>query len=267
MTSEHAAIARPFGSDELAGLLARERVDAVVLVQGACNDSDTDFLLEVAALNPWIGAVTAWVPLEEPQRVLARLDQLRPHPQLRAIRHLVQAEPDHWLLRPSVLASLAAVEELDLILEIPVEFPRHFDDVISIAERFPRLRIVIDHLGKPPLDRPAMSEWKQALANVAEYTAASAKISGLNTAIHGDWTLDTFRPSIEHALDCFGPKRLMCGSDWPVALLNGTYDGVWRTTRRLIEMLAPDQADGLLGENARSLYRFGAAASSPHHGG
>ena len=63
----------------------------------------TDFLLEVAALNPWIGAVTAWIPLDDPRRAMARLDELRQHPQLRAIRHLVQEEPDHYLLRPSVL--------------------------------------------------------------------------------------------------------------------------------------------------------------------
>ena len=112
-----------------------------------------------------------------------------------------------------------------------------------------------------------MDEWKAALASVAEHTAATAKISGLNTTIKGDWAADTFSPSIEHALDCFGPERLMCGSDWPVALLDGSYEGVWRTTRQLIETLAPAHAGELLGENARRVYAFGAAASSPHHGG
>ena len=260
MTTEHTAIARPFGAADLTPLLAHHGIDAVVVVQGACLDADTDYLFELAASNPWIAAVTAWVPLDQPKRAARRLDRLRMHPQLRAVRHLVQDEPDHWLVRPAVLESLAALEELDLILEIPVVFPRHFDDVIAIAERLPALRIVIDHLGKPPIGTAAMPEWRAALASVAEHSGVAAKVSGLNTAVDGEWTPATIRPSVEHALDTFGPDRLMCGSDWPVALLNGTYDDVWSTTTQLVETLAPAHAEALLGENARHLYRFGTVA-------
>lgn len=260
MTAEHAVIARPFAPAELAGLLESQGIDAVILVQGACVDSDTDFLLELAASNPWIGSVTGWIPLDQPQRAAQRLEQLLVHPQLRAVRHLVHQEPARWLLRSGVLTTLAALEELDLILEIPVVFPDHFEDVVVVAERFPRLRIVIDHLGKPPIATSAMSAWREALAQVAEHPAVSAKISGLNTAVRGEWTLETLRPSVEHALDCFGPERLMCGSDWPVALLNGSYEKVWRTTVDLVEMLAPASADALLGENARRLYGLGSTA-------
>ena len=257
ITDEHAAIARPFGPTELACLLARHGIDAVVLVQAACLDADTDYLCEVAAANPWIGAITAWIPLDQPPLAARRLDDLHGHPQLRAVRHVVHQEPDHWLVRPKVLESLAMLDELDLILEVPVVFPRHFDDVVHIAERFPDLRIVIDHLGKPPICTDAMPSWKEALANAAEHQGIAAKVSGLNTGVQGAWTLDTIRPSVEHALDCFGPDRLMLGSDWPVALLNGTYEEVWGMTTRLVETLAPANAEALLGDNARRLYRFG----------
>ena len=57
------------------------------------------------------------------------------------------------------------------------------------------------------------------------------------------------------ALDCFGPHRLMCGSDWPVLLLNGDYDRVWDATRVLTEV-AGGEAAALLGENAARIYRF-----------
>ncbi len=50
----------------------------------------------------------------------------------------------------------------------------------------------------------------------------------------------------------------MCGSDWPVALLNGDYDRVWHATRRLVELLAPGHEAALLGGNAARLYRFSA---------
>ncbi len=50
-----------------------------------------------------------------------------------------------------MLESLAIVEERGLLLELPCVFPRHLGDVPELARSFPRLTLVIDHLGKPPL--------------------------------------------------------------------------------------------------------------------
>jgi predicted TIM-barrel fold metal-dependent hydrolase len=47
----------------------------------------------------------------------------------------------------------------------------------------------------------------------------------------------------------------MCGSDWPVLLLNGDYDRVWEAARRLAEVAGRDAA-ALLGENVARIYRF-----------
>jgi L-fuconolactonase len=38
------------------------------------------------------------------------------------------------------------------MFELPAIFPRHLGDVPALAQMFPTLTIVIDHLGKPPLD-------------------------------------------------------------------------------------------------------------------
>jgi len=58
------------------------------------------------------------------------------------------------------------------------------------------------------------------------------------------------------AIDSFGPDRLMCGSDWPVALLNGDYDRVWGTLVEVLERVAPDGVPLILGETARDLYEL-----------
>jgi L-fuconolactonase len=255
MTEEHASLNRPFGPDDIVPLIERNGIDQVIVVQGACLDSDTDYVFEEAARSDWIGAVTAWVCLDDAERAAARLSELETRPKFRGVRHLTHNEPDHWLVRPEVLDCVALLSERDLILEIPVVFPRHFDDVLILAERFAELRIVIDHLGKPPIARPEMAQWSVALHAVAEHPNVFAKVSGLNTALDwADWTLEDLLPSVETALECFGPERLMCGSDWPVALLNGEYDRVWGATAGALMMVAPDHADLLLGENARRLY-------------
>ena len=121
-----------------------------------------------------------------------RLDELSDRPKFRAVRHLTHNEPDHWILRPRVLESLAMLEERELILELPVVCPRHFDDVVSLAARFPRLRIVIDHLGKPPIGSAEMARWEGALDAAAACPNTFAKVSGLNTA-HRPGRLDAER--------------------------------------------------------------------------
>ena len=264
MTAEHAAIARPFGPDDLHPLLARNGVDAVVLVQGACLDSDTDYLLLEAERHDWIAAVTAWLALDDPERAPARLDALGTHPAFRAVRHLIHNEADrHWILRPPVLESIGLLEERDVILELPVVFPRHLDDVPVLAERFPRLQIVVDHLGKPPIGADDMRTWERDLLAAAAFPNVLAKLSGLNTAIDRDaWTVEDLLPACQSALDAFGPDRLLCGSDWPVLLLNGDYDRVWDATVRIVENIAGRDASALLGENAARVYRFADAPAT-----
>jgi L-fuconolactonase len=71
-------------------------------------------------------------------------------------------------------------------------------------------------------------------------------------------------PAIEVALRAFGPDRLLCGSDWPVSLLNdGEYERIWAETRRAIDVVAPDDAATLLQATARRLYGLDAAGPEP----
>jgi L-fuconolactonase len=257
MSAAHAAIARPFGPTDVVPLIERNEIDRVIIVQGASLDSDTDYILDESDVCDWIGAITAWVALDDPHRAAARLDVLETRSKFRAVRHLSHNEPDHWLVRPPVLESIAMLAERQLILEIPVVFPSHFDDVVSLAERYPGLAIVIDHLGKPPIGRSEMTAWEADLREAAAHPNVLAKVSGLNTALsRPDWTAEDLRPCVEVALDCFGPQRLMCGSDWPVALLNGDYDRVWNETAGVLSSLAPGHIDDLLGANAARVYRL-----------
>jgi L-fuconolactonase len=158
-------------------------------------------------------------------------------------------------MRPSVLESLSLVEDAGLVLELPVVFPRHLGDVPRLAQLLPRLTIVIDHLGKPPFGTPHMDAWAAGLAEAASSPNVAAKVSGLNTAVDDPgWSAADLLPAVETALASFGSGRLLIGSDWPVALLNGDYARAWRETRRALELAAPDELEPLLGGTARRLY-------------
>jgi L-fucono-1,5-lactonase len=257
MTGDHAAIARVFEPSDLEPLLVECGVESTVLVQSAASDEDTDYLFEIAGAVDWVGAIVGWCRLDDPGAARRRLDELQDRPKLRGIRHLIHQEPDpHWILRPTVAAGLALLEERGLLLELPAVYPNHLGDVPTLAARYPGLTIVVDHLGKPPLGTGEMSRWEELLRASAAWPNVHGKISGLNTATAAEsWTADDLQPAVDVAVDAFGPARLVCGSDWPVALLNGTYERVWRETVVAVDR-ASDDSEQILEQNPSHLYRL-----------
>ena len=256
MTDEHAAIARPFEPADLEPLLRATGVTRTVLVQSAACDDDTDYMFELADAVPWVGGIVAWCRLDDERLARARLDELRPRRKLRGIRHLIHQETDpHWLMRSEIEPALALLEERQLVFELPAVFPDHLDDVPELALRHPGLQIVIDHLGKPPLGTDSMGRWEELLRAAAEHPNVHAKVSGLNTVLPaGNWVAAALEPAVEVAVDAFGPRRLVCGSDWPVALLNGDYEQVWRETTAAVKHVAGEAAEEILTTTATRLY-------------
>src|SRR6478672_8708998 len=177
MRPAHAEIARTFEPADLRPLLDECGIDSTILVQAACTDADTDAMFEQADAHAWIGAVTTWVDLTSHDGARARLDGLAQRPKFRGIRHLIHEEADpHWILRENVLESIALLEDRGLVLELVCVYPRHLGDVPQLAQRFPNLRIVIDHLGKPPLATERMGDWSALLHRAAELPNVYAKV-------------------------------------------------------------------------------------------
>ena len=103
-----------------------------------------------------------------------------------------------------------------------------------------------------------MEPWADLLRSAAEQPNVYAKISGLNTvAPSAEWSATDLEPAVRVAIDAFGPERLVCGSDWPVALLNGDYLQVWRETTAAIEQVAGTRAAAqIMTATPAALYRL-----------
>jgi L-fuconolactonase len=64
-------------------------------------------------------------------------------------------------------------------------------------------------------------------------------------------------------VECFGPDRLMCGSDWPVSLLNGDYEAVWQASLAAITQVAGEAGAGrILEDTPVRLYRLAAESGA-----
>lgn len=252
-------INRAFSFEDLAPILQRQHVDGTVLVQAADTDADTDAMFAVAAAHPEVLGVVGYVPLERPEQAAERLSVLRQRPRFAGIRNLIHDQPDpEWLRRPDVGDGLRLLEESDVPFDLVTSLPRHLEQAAYLSGRFPDLRLVIDHLGKPPIKAGGASRWRAAIRQAAGNPRVFAKVSGLYPAV-GDWRdhgPQDLRPCVDDALEAFGPDRLMMGSDWPVSVLAGGYAVVWQTLLEVLTGYGPEVAEPILGRTARTFYRL-----------
>ncbi|MEU8361641.1 amidohydrolase family protein [Nonomuraea sp. NPDC048882] len=257
LTPESGPIFRTFEPAELIPQLAAAGVDRTVLVQSMDSYADTDAMLAQADEHDFVGAVVGWVPLTRPEEAAGELERYRRHPRFAGIRHLIHDEPDpDWLLQDTVIEGLGLLAAAGLPFDVVAVLPRHLEHVPVLAERVPGLRMVIDHLAKPPIRDKGWEPWASLLARAAECPGVYAKVSGLNTAAAPDWTGEDLRPYVEHAAELFGPERLMFGSDWPVATLAGDYARVWRETQVALSGLDEAERAQVLGGTATRCYRL-----------
>ena len=257
MTDDLAPIRRRFDVDDLIPLLDGSGVDATVLVQTRSSASESRDFLATAASSPRIAGVVAWTDLTSPAVAddLEALREANGGDRLVGIRHQVHDEPHpDWLLRPDVVRGLVAVERAGLVYDLLVR-ARELPAALEVARTMPGLRLVIDHLAKPPVRDGAMSPWSERLAPFGALPNAWCKLSGLVTeADWATWTIDDLRPFVDRALAVFGPERLVFGSDWPVSLLAAPYSRVVDTVRALIEDLSEDERAAVMGGTAIEVY-------------
>ena len=91
--------------------------------------------------------------------------------------------------------------------------------IISVAERFPDLSIILDHLGKPDIANNIFASWAADIDRLAKHPNVVCKFSGILNQAKAGWTLKGIRPYADHVVNCFGADRLLWGSDWPPARL------------------------------------------------
>lgn len=113
---------------------------------------------------------------------------------------------------------LGILENNDLTFDLLLR-PELMKHVPVLASKFPRLRMVINHLAKPTKYGCSLEEWKSLVDAISPHPNVYMKLSGLLNEPYTDSkgrAYATFRPFIHHVVESFGVNRCMFGSDWPV---------------------------------------------------
>lgn len=249
-------IRRDFLPEHLRAEIAAAGVDGVVSVQARQNLAETQWLLDFASQQDFIKGVVGWVELVSP-KVGAELECFATNPKLKSIRHVVQGEPDdNFILREDFNRGIRELKRFNLVYDILI-LERHLPPTIKFVDAHPDQVFVLDHIAKPRIKAGVFEPWNKNLRELAQRPNVYCKASGLVTeADFATWTEPQLQRYFDVALEAFGPKRLMFGSDWPVCLVACGYARWHKLVSDWISKLTLAEQSRILGGTAVEAYRL-----------
>jgi L-fuconolactonase len=240
-------------------------VTASVLVQVLASTEETEEFLALAAGSvtsaavPAVAGVVGWVDLTrgDVREEISRLRELPGGDRLVGLRHLVQDEASpEWLDRPEVRRGLRAAGDAGLPFDLLIR-PAQLPAALRVTADLDSVAFVLDHGAKPAIASGHAGPWSRLVGELAARPNVTCKLSGLVTEAGPGWTTDMIMPYVDRLLGCFGPGRLMFGSDWPVCTTVASLGEVIALARTTLERhLGPAELDATFRSNAIATYRL-----------
>ena len=247
--------------DDLTRAAAPVRIEQFVFVEVDVDFpqhlDEASWVSALARSDPRLTGMVAALPLERGEAIEPELEQLAQHKVVKAIRRLIQNQPDpEFCIRPDFIAGLKLLPRHDLAFDICI-LHHQMPNALRMVRQCPEVRFVLDHIGKPGIKAGLFDPWRQHLRELASLPNVVCKISGVATeADHKNWTREQLRPYVEHAIESFGFDRIMFGGDWHVSELATTYPEWVEIVAWVVEDCTPEEKRKLFRDNAIRLYRL-----------
>jgi L-fuconolactonase len=205
--------ANPLGADELLGMMDAAVVNRVVIVPPSWEGDRNDLALAAAKAYPDRFAIMGRLdPMAPASR--GALATWRQQPGMLGLRFNVYAPTLKPLLDEGHLDWVWGEAEKHGVPVYVLVTHAMVPIIDAIAERHPRLKIVMDHMGLTgdKKDDEAFREFDKLLA-IAKRPNVAAKISALPTYSTEKYPFRNLHSYMRKAFDAFGPKRLFWGTD------------------------------------------------------
>jgi L-fuconolactonase len=204
-------------------LAVRQGINGTVVVEASGWAADNDWILDLAADEPFIVGFVGHI---DGDGFADKLTRLAANPLFRGIRRGATHFAD--ITTGSFLPDMTLLAEHDLSLDVLMR-GQNIDGVVDLAQRLPDLRIIVNHIGGMPIDGKALStEWTENYRKLASVPNIYLKVSALtemSTIQPATTDLAFYRPALEVMWQAFGEDRLIYGSDWPVWEIAGDFLG------------------------------------------
>ena len=212
----------PFTIEKLVPLMDEAGVDRVVVVPPSWPGDRNDYGLEAARRYPNRFHVMGRIPLKNPASA-ALLPKWKEQPGMLGVRLTFLGPSAAWVKDGTADWFWPEAEKAGL----PVMFlaPGQTAGFAAIAERHPRLMLIVDHMG---LSVDLVKEGKAAeaiaaTASLARHPNVSVKLSAAANYAQDPYPFKDFSPHIQKLFDAYGPQRCYWGTDMTNGLTRATY--------------------------------------------
>ena len=126
----------------------------------------------------------------------------------------------------------------------------------ELAKACENTKLILNHCGVPDIAGNGLDPWRQDIKALAQIPNVICKLSGLMAyCAPGTSSLETIEPYVDHVLNCFGPNRMVWGSDWPVVNLAKGLPEWIAVTRKILGKLSADEASSIAYGTAQIVYK------------
>jgi len=260
-TSAHSLINQDYLPVSLEKDLQACNIAGTVLMQSVDSEEENNRLSDFAREAPFVKGLVAWLPLSDPSAAKKELTRISKEQNLCGVRTLIAKDDLHWLTSNSSVELFRQISDMNLAWDVVPITGLQISAVKKLAKQVPDLNIIIDHMGRPPVDSGQWQPWARNIEELSDNSNVAIKISvGIDVlTAWSQWDRNELEKYVHHVLRNFGPDRSLLASNWPVVLLKNTYEKSWRDLVQLITSfgLSVQDLSKVMGGSAIDWYGLG----------
>ncbi len=228
-------------------------IDRAVLVQPVYPGEDNSYVADCAASDPDRLAAVCVVNPSKPDAA-DKLEYWACERGCKGLRLRPRVPGESAVFGdPNTYRLWERARDLNLVVSLLAD-SGHLPAVASLAERFPDVAIVIDHMAHPDVTAGVDAPLFHALLELARYPRVYVKVSGYYYFSRQAYPYADCWELFHALYDQFGSTRLIWGSDFPHVLLKSGYLRCLRLPKRSFPFLTAADLDLIMGSNAAELY-------------
>lgn len=240
MPGRKAHLDTPIGYEDLRRRMAEAGVHRHILVPPSWEGDRADYSLEAAAKYPDLFAVMGRIPLKKADEGHRMLETWKEQPGMLGVRLTFHhAWDESWFTDGTAdwFWPMAQRLKIPVMMNVPTLLPQ----VGKLAERYPDLKIIIDHMGRLHGMKDATFKLDRTIA-LAKYPNVHVKLSLIAECTTASYPYNNIQPEIRRLIDAFSPRRSFFATDLSV-LLSRTNSTFRQAVTLFTEEMGYSQAD------------------------
>jgi predicted TIM-barrel fold metal-dependent hydrolase len=244
---------RPVTTEQMIAAMDKAGVVKAAIVQAStCYGHDNSYVADAVAAHPdrFTGVFSVDVlAADAPERMRHWVSRKLTGLRLFTIGSTM-TEQASWLDDPKTYPAWEAAGELGLSICLQMS-AKAFPQMTRMLERFPKVRVILDHCGRPVLEDGAPYAAADSLFALAKNPNVFLKLTQRNftESRKGKATPETFFPKLVSA---FGASRLAWGSNYPSS--EGSLSDLLALATSSLKCLPALDQDWIFAKTAQSLY-------------